>query len=329
MDGAVAPETAMVLLAGGEFRMGSGSFYPDEAPVHQRTVAPFEIDLHPVTNRQFAAFVEATGYVTVAERPLDPADFPAADPADLVPGGLVFTSAPGPVDLSDWRQWWRWGAGANWRQPFGPGSDAEGKEDHPVVQVSFEDAWAYADWVGKRLPTEAEWEFAARGGLDGAVFAWGDEARPDDRLMANTWQGRFPYLNTGANGWVGTSPVMSFPPNGYGLYDCIGNVWEWTSSYYSSRHEPPESNPDEGVPAPGAAEYGPVCTCSPQPAGNSREAAQAAASTEPGSAIPRRVLKGGSHLCAPEYCLRYRPAARSPQADDTATTHIGFRCVRS
>lgn len=294
----------MVLLGGGEFRMGSEAFYPDEAPVHPRSVAAFEIDLHPVTNRQFAAFVEATGYVTVAERELDPADFPGADPDELVPGGLVFAKASGPVDLSDWRQWWRWGPGANWRQPFGAGSDAEGREDHPVVQVSFEDASAYADWVGKRLPTEVEWEFAARGGLDGAVYAWGDEVRPDDRLMANTWQGRFPYLNTGADGWVGTSPVMSFPPNGYGLYDCIGNVWEWTSSYYTTRH--------------------PSCTCGP-----AREEALAVASREPGSRMSRRVLKGGSHLCAPEYCLRYRPAARSPQSDDTATTHIGFRCARS
>jgi sulfatase modifying factor 1 len=324
---AVAPKTAMVPIAGGQFRMGSGSFYSDEAPVHLRSVAAFEIDLHPVTNRQFAAFVEATGYVTVAERELDPADFPGADPGDLVPGGLVFAKASGPVDLSDWRQWWRWGPGANWRQPFGAGSDTGGREDHPVVQVSFEDACAYADWIGKRLPTEVEWEFAARGGLDGAVYAWGDEVRPDDRLMANTWQGRFPYLNTGADGWVGTSPVMSFPANGYGLYDCIGNVWEWTSSYYTPRHAPPEAGPETSLPAPGAGDSGSACTCGPER--EARDTAVAVAGREPGSPESRRVLKGGSHLCAPEYCLRYRPAARSPQSDDTATTHIGFRCARS
>ncbi|WP_350350033.1 formylglycine-generating enzyme family protein [Agromyces sp. G08B096] len=301
----------MVRVPAGRFRMGSAEFYADETPVHEREVAAFEIDIHPVTTRQFAAFVEDTGYVTVAERPLDPAEFPGADPADLVPGGLVFTPTPGPVDLRDWRQWWRWGAGASWRRPFGAdGPDAlDERGDHPVVQVSFEDASAYAAWAGKRLPTEPELEYAARGGLDGARFAWGDEERPDGRVMANRWQGHFPYETDVPDGWAGTSPVMTYPANGYGLYDVAGNVWEWTTDYYTPRHLVPGAE-DAAVDA------------------GARPNLLAAASAEPGSRIPRRVLKGGSHLCSPEYCLRYRPAARSPQSDDTATSHIGFRCVR-
>ncbi|MFK4731642.1 formylglycine-generating enzyme family protein [Agromyces mediolanus] len=314
--------TPMLRIEGGTFRMGSNEFYADESPVHERTVDGFELDLHPVTTEQFAAFVADTGYVTVAERPLDPADFPGADPAELVPGGLVFTPTPGPVDLRDWRQWWRWGPGASWRHPFGAAPEGEPVFDalaerptHPVVQVSFEDASAYAAWAGKRLPTEAEFEFAARGGLDGARFAWGDEEfprdaeHPDGRLMVNRWQGSFPYRNTGAEGWVGTSPVMTFPANGYGLFDVTGNVWEWTSDYYTERHV-----------VPGAADAAVDAGARPN--------LLAAASAEPGSRIPRRVLKGGSHLCSPDYCLRYRPSARSPQADDSATTHIGFRCAR-
>lgn len=314
----------MIRLDGGTFTMGSEAFYPDEGPVHERTVAAFEIDLHPVTNAQYAAFVADTGYLTVAERPMDPADFPGADPADLVPGGLVFVPTRGPVDLRDWRQWWAWGAGASWKSPFGSGSSIEGRENHPVTQVALEDAQAYAEWAGKRLPSEAEFEYAARGGLAGATYAWGEEVHPDGRLMANTWQGSFPWRNTGAARWVGTSPVGTFPANGYGLWDCIGNVWEWTTDFYTERHEPERRRePVNLLETQGACGDG--CRCGP----SSREEAQAAASAESGSAIPRRVLKGGSHLCAPEYCLRYRPAARSPQADDTATTHIGFRCVRS
>ncbi|WP_460634014.1 formylglycine-generating enzyme family protein [Leifsonia lichenia] len=305
-----AHPTTMVPIPAGSFRMGSAEFYPDEQPVHLRTVDAFLLDAHPVTNEQFAAFVADTGYVTVAERPLDPADFPGADPADLVPGGMVFTPTSGPVDLRDWRQWWRWGAGAYWRFPFGPGEfDAVvSRPAHPVVQVSFEDASAYAAWAGRRLPTEAEFEYAARGGLDGARFSWGDDERPGGALMVNRWQGSFPYSNTGASGFVGTSPVMTFPANGYGLFDTTGNVWEWTTDYYTPRHLPPDS-------AAAAVDAG------------ARPSLLAPGSAEPGSGIPRRVLKGGSHLCSPDYCLRYRPAARSPESEDSATTHIGFRCA--
>lgn len=328
--------------------MGSEAFYADESPVHRVRVEAFEIDEHPVTNSQFADFVDASGYRTVAERPLDPAIYPGVSIEDLQPGALVFTGSAGPVDLADWRRWWSWMPGANWRAPRGPASSIDGIEAHPVVQVSFEDASAYAEWAGKRLPTEAEWEFAARGGSsDGLIYAWGNEVRVDDRVMANTWQGRFPYLNTGADGWRGTSPVGSFPPNGFDLFDMIGNVWEWTTTYYSPRHEIVDADasvapasPTTGsmpllpmVTAPASSGYGTECTCSPsaesRQEAESADASRAAASAEPGSRIPRRALKGGSHLCSPEYCLRYRPAARSPQADDSATTHIGFRCVRT
>ncbi|MCB0934195.1 MAG: formylglycine-generating enzyme family protein [Mycobacterium sp.] len=289
--------TELVELPGGSFRMGSTSFYPEEAPIHTATVAAFAIERHPVTNRQFAEFVDATGYVTVAERPLDPALYPGVAEEDLRPGALVFRRTPGPVNLSDWRQWWDWAPGAHWRAPFGVGSDIAGREDHPVVQVAYPDAGAYAAWAGRRLPTEAEWEYAARAGST-TTYAWGDEPRVDGRLMANTWQGRFPYRNDGALGWVGTSPVGTFASNGFGLVDMIGNVWEWTTTKYSGHHQLAQSN-----------------SCCPT-------------SSEPDPGLIQ-ALKGGSHLCAPEYCHRYRPAARSPQSQDSATTHIGFRCVVS
>jgi formylglycine-generating enzyme required for sulfatase activity len=216
--------TDLVDLPGGSFRMGSTSFYPEEAPIHTAAVGAFAIERHPVTNTQFAEFVDATGYVTVAERPLDPALYPGVAPEDLLPGALIFTGTPGPADLSDWRQWWDWAPGANWREPFGAGSDITGKENHPVVQVAYPDAGAYAAWAGRRLPTETEFEYAAGAGAT-TTYAWGDEPRVDGRLMANTWQGRFPYRNDGALGWVGTSPVGAFPPNNFGLADMIGNVW--------------------------------------------------------------------------------------------------------
>ncbi|MCV7031037.1 formylglycine-generating enzyme family protein [Mycobacterium sherrisii] len=288
--------TELIELPGGTFSMGSNDFYPEESPVHQVTVGPFRIERHPVTNAQFAEFVTATGYVTVAEQALDPAAFPGVPPEDLVPGALVFTPTSGPVDLRVWRQWWTWMPGACWRHPFGPQSSIEDRLDHPVVQVAYPDAAAYAEWAGRRLPSEAQWEYAARAGAE-STYAWGDEVAPDGRLMANTWQGRFPYRNDGADGWVGTSPVGTFPPNGFGLVDMIGNVWEWTTTRYSIGHHPGAGSP----------------SCCPTPA--------------TGDPTVMQTLKGGSHLCAPEYCHRYRPAARSSQSQDSATTHIGFRCI--
>lgn len=287
--------TELVDLVAASYRMGSTSFYPEEAPIHTEIVGSFAIERHPVTNAQFAEFVAATSYVTVAEQPMDPALYPGAAVADLVAGAMVFRPSNGPVDLRDWRQWWDWAPGACWRRPFGPDSDVADKPDHPVVQIAYPDAWAYAQWAGRRLPTEAEWEYAARGGSD-SVYPWGNEAMPDGRLMANTWQGAFPYRNDGALGWAGTSPVGAFPPNGFGLVDMIGNVWEWTTTEYSAHHRLSQT---------------PNSPCCPPTADPSVS----------------QTLKGGSHLCAPEYCHRYRPAARSPQSRDTATTHIGFRCA--
>lgn len=287
--------TELVDLPGGAFRMGSTSFYPEEAPIHTVTVAAVAVERHPVTNAQFAEFVADTGYVTVAEQPIDPQLYPGADPADLVPGGLVFTPTAGPVDLRDWRLWWRWAPGASWRHPFGPDSDIDDKPEHPVVQVAYPDAAAYARWAGRRLPSEAEWEYAARGGA-ATTYPWGADPAPGGRLMANTWQGRFPYRNDGADGWTGTSPVGTFAANDFGLLDMIGNVWEWTTTQFSAHHRLDQ----------------PKSCCTP---------------TGPADPSISQTLKGGSHLCAPEYCHRYRPAARSPQSQDTATTHIGFRCV--
>ncbi|QLQ11916.1 MAG: formylglycine-generating enzyme family protein [Nocardioidaceae bacterium] len=295
----------MVLIPAGTLLMGSEEFYPDERPVHERPVAAFFIDRYEVTNADYAAFVDATGYVTVAERDLDPAAFPGADSADLVPGSMVFTPTDEPVDLRNWRLWWRWQPGASWRHPFGPDSSIHQRLQHPVVHVAYEDATAYAAWAGKRLPTEAEHEYAARGGLVGARFAWGEEPYPDGVAQANTWLGRFPYDNQGIGD---AAPVGSYPPNGYGLFDLIGNVWEWTSDYYTPRHLRPTDKPVDA---------------------GKRENLLAAGSAQEGFPdIPRRVLKGGSQLCSPDYCLRFRPAARSPQAEDTGMSHIGFRCAR-
>lgn len=331
----VEDEGGMVAVLGGEFLMGSERFYPEEAPVHRVTVAAFEIDRHPVTNRQFADFVDATGYVTVAERPLDSALFPDLTSADRSPGSLVFTPTDGPVDLGNWRAWWAWSPGASWRHPSGADSSIDRRLDHPVVQVCFADAAAYAEWAGKRLPTEAEWEYAARGGGVGLTYTWGEELHPEGRLMANTWQGKFPYLNTGADGWIGTSPVGTFPPNGFGLVDMIGNVWEWTSSPYTPDHSAQRASAGNllvgglvgGVGLVAGSQTGGCgdgCACGPSSVGEAR------GSSRTGIPDPnvRHVTKGGSHLCAPEYCLRYRPASRSPQTEDSATSHLGFRCAR-
>src|SRR5829696_787412 len=225
----------MSWVPGGTFSMGSDAFYPEERPVHHVAVDGFWIDEHPVTNAQFRRFVKATGHVTVAERPLDPADYPDADPSLLVPGLLVFRKSRDLVDLRDVSNWWSYIPGASWRHPEGPGSNLGGRERHPVVHVAHEDAEAYALWAGKELPTEAEWEFAACGGLAGTTYAWGNEFAPKGKMMANTWQGRFPWENLKTDRYEGTSPVKSYPPNGYGLYDATGNVWEWTSDYFSTR----------------------------------------------------------------------------------------------
>jgi sulfatase modifying factor 1 len=295
----------MQYIRGGTFAMGSDDFYPEERPVHTVSVGRFWIDARPVTAADFRRFVRETGYVTLAERPLDPELYPGVDPELLTPGSLVFRKTSGPVDLDDHGNWWEYIPGAFWKRPGGKGTTVNGRDRHPVVHIACEDAEAYAAWAGKELPTEAEWEFAARGGLDGAVFAWGDDHFPGGDAMANTWQGAFPWENLTLDGFEGTSPVGSFPPNGYGLYDMCGNIWEWTSDSFTPRGSETSTSP----------------CCAAQ---NQRVVSP---EHPPGEPIPRRVIKGGSHLCAPNYCLRYRPAARQGQAVDSSTTHIGFRCV--
>jgi formylglycine-generating enzyme len=304
------PHVDMIWIPGGTFRMGSEDFYPEEGPVHEVSVDGFWMDRNPVTNEQFTRFVAATAYVTLAERPLNPVDFPSAPPENLQPGSMLFRKTAGPVDLYDYTNWWAWAPGTSWRRPHGSGSSLDGIERHPVVHVACEDAEAYALWAGKELPTEAEWERAARGGLDGKKFAWGDDDFPGGKAMANSWQGEFPWQNLLVDGYAGTSPVEAFPANGYGLHDMAGNVWEWTSDWYVPRHA------DEVVKS--------CCVpvnpriLSPDKSYNSKQ---------PQFKIPRKVVKGGSHLCAPNYCLRYRPAARQPQMIDTGMSHIGFRCI--
>jgi formylglycine-generating enzyme len=281
----------MIRIPAGTFAMGSDDFYAEERPVREATVETFWIDVQPVTVAAFRRFVADTGHVTEAERQPDPAVFPDADPELLVPGSLVFRPTAGPVPLDDWRRWWHWTAGAQWRHPDGPASNVGGREQHPVTHVSHSDALAYAAWAGKALPSEAEWEYAARGGLDGAVFPWGNEFAPRGRAMANTWQGEFPWRRDTPR-WASTSPVRSYPPNSYGLYDVAGNVWEWTADPFTVGTDPTGG------------------CCVPASSGSDRV-----------------VIKGGSHLCAPTYCLRYRPAARQGQDADSSTGHIGFRCV--
>ncbi len=270
--------------------MGSNEHYREEAPEHRVSVDGFWMDATAVTNAEFAAFVEETGYTTVAERPLDPADFPGAPPENLVPGSLVFTPTPGPVDLRQLSQWWTWMAGACWKHPETPSSSLAGRENHPVVHVAYEDARAYAAWVKKELPSEAEWELAARAGLEGATYTWGDAPEQEGQKLANYWHGDFPWRPE--PGYGTTAPVGSYPPNGHGLFDMAGNVWEWTTDWYG---------------------------------GSERESLDP---TQPQFAIPRKVVKGGSFLCADSYCQRYRPAARRPQMIDTGMSHVGFRCIR-
>jgi formylglycine-generating enzyme len=302
-----APEN-MVWIAGGTFRMGSDHHYPEEAPAHNVKVSGFWISKHTVTNAEFRRFVDATGYVTVAERPANPEDYPGAKPELLMPSSVMFRKADGPVDLRNPYNWWTYVPGADWRHPRGPRSSIDALLDHPVVHIAFEDAQAYAKWRGQELPTEAEWEFAARGGLDEAEFTWGNEYMPGGRPMANTWQGEFPWQNLVEDGYEWTAPVGSFSPNGYGLFDMAGNVWEWTTDWYQ----------DHG-------RIKKACCTIDNPRGGERE--QSCDPRTPAIRIPRKVMKGGSYLCAPNYCRRYRPAARMPQPIDTSTCHLGFRCI--
>jgi formylglycine-generating enzyme len=295
----------MVWVPDGDFLMGSEAFYAEERPVHRRSVRGLWMDKHPVTNAEFRRFVKATGHLTTAEIAPSATDFPDASDDQLVPGSLVFTPPDRRVPLDDYRVWWSWVPGAQWRHPEGAGSTLHGRERHPVVHVSHGDAAAYAAWAGKLLPTEAEWEYAARGGLVGATYAWGDSPTVRGRIMANTWHGRFPHENLETDGYARTSPVGSFPPNGYGMVDVCGNVWEWTTSPFT-----PDHHEHTGA--------------EPQPA--ARPCCGPAAPARPTD--HRVVIKGGSHLCAPSYCLRYRPAARQPQTRDTSTSHLGFRCAR-
>jgi formylglycine-generating enzyme len=307
----------MAWIPGGTFLMGTNDkeSFPNERPAHLVQVQGFCMDMHDVTNAEFAKFVEATGYVTTAERPVNwddlkkelPPGTPKPDEGALAPGSLVFTPTSGPVPLNDLSAWWRWVKGADWRHPEGPGSSIQGRENHPVVQVSWDDAAAYAQWAGKRLPTEAEWEFAARGGLESRRYVWGDDFRPGGRYMANTWQGLFPVRDTGEDGFIGTSPVGSFPANGYGLYDMAGNVWQWCSDWYRA---------DSNVEAASKN----VC----------RDPRGPAESYDPGDPYsPKRAVKGGSFLCNPDYCESYRPSARRGTPPDTGSSHTGFRCVIS
>jgi len=296
-----AEQPGMEWIPGGRFTMGSNFHYPEERPARTVEVAGFWIERTPVTNRAFARFVAQTGYVTVAEQPPRAEDYPGAPPENLRAGSLVFESPMAPVRLDGPPSWWHFIHGADWMHPQGPDSSIAGCEDHPVVHVAWADVTAYAAWAGMALPTEIEWERAGRGGLDGAIFAWGDELAPDGRAMANIWQGQFPYREDGADGWRGTSPVGSYPPNGFGLHDMIGNVWEWTSDWWSK-------SPTSGAPCCATSRHASACAGDPLQ-------------------IARKVLKGGSHLCAPNYCRRYRPAARHPHPIDTSTSHVGFRCV--
>ena len=307
-DEGVRPTSEMVRIPSGEFWMGSDHPDMEDArPVHRVHVDGFLMDRTEVTNDQFAVFVAATGYVTVAERRPDTKDFPDAKPEDLVPGSVVFTPPPHPVALSDAYVWWRYVKGASWRHPEGPASDLKGRGNHPVVHVAWEDAAAYAKWAGKRLPTEAEFEFAARGGLDRQPYVWGKEIKPGGKFQANTFQGHFPDSNTAEDGFTGTAPVGSFPANGYGLYDMAGNVWEWCADWYRADYYEQFAAVGGVVRNP----RGPLDSFDP---------------AEPG--VAKRVQKGGSFLCTDQYCARYMPGARGKGEASTGTNHVGFRCVR-
>ncbi len=305
-----APGSNLLWIPGGTFRMGSDEHYAEERPVHRVTVDGFWMDRYPVTNERFAKFVEATGHVTFAEIPPKAEDYPGALPEMLYAGSLVFVKPKGPVDRRNIGNWWQYLKGADWRHPQGPQSSLEGRAQHPVVHITFADAEAFAKWEGKELPTEAEWEFAARGGRDGAAYAWGDDLLLDGKHMANTWQGEFPWDNQLEDGFEGTSPVGAFPASGYGLHDIIGNVWEWSTDWYVANHPADEQK---------------ACCIPQNPRGPKAE--DSIDPRQPEIPIPRKVLKGGSHLCAPNYCRRYRPAARFPEPVDTSAAHVSFRCI--
>ncbi len=307
--GGIRPKPEMIYVPGGEFTMGSDDHYAEEKPAHRVKVDGFWLDKTLVTNAEFRRFVRETGHVTFAEIAPDPKDYPGALPHMLRAGSLVFVKTKGPVDLTNWSNWWSFAFGADWRHPYGPGSSIKGLDDHPVVHVAYRDAETYAKWAGKELPSEAEWEFAARGGLENAEFAWGGEFEPGGKCFANTWQGEFPWQNLLKDGYEGTSPIGIYPPNGYGLYDMIGNVWEWTTDWYASTHQQQHS------------------CCMPQNPRGPREE-DSFDPCQPKIRIPRKVIKGGSHLCAPSYCRRYRPAARHAEPVDTSTCHLGFRCIK-
>ncbi len=312
------PPAGMVRIPGGEFMMGTvdprdkecGGREPmtDARPIHRVRVDPFWMDATEVTNGEFRRFVDATHYVTVAERPLRPEEFPGVPKEELVPGSVVFTAPKTPVPLDDFQQWWSYVPGANWRHPEGPKTGIDGRDSFPVVHIAFADAEAFARWAKKRLPTEAEWEFAARGGLSGATYTWGDELRPGGKWMANIHQGHFPDRDSGADGFVGIAPVGQFPSNGYGLRDMAGNVWEWCSDWY---------RPDyyQTLAATGAV------------AVNPRGPADSFDPREPG--VPKRVHRGGSFLCTDEYCTRYMVGTRGKGELSTGSNHLGFRCVRA
>ena len=307
------PTENMTWIPDGNFTMGSSKYYAEERPVNKISVDGFWIDTTPVTNREFARFVEATNYISVAERALDPDDYVGIDIENFVPGSLVFTPTTGPVNLNNPNNWWEFVGGANWRAPLGAASEAISR-NHPVVQVAFEDVAAYAEWTGKSIPTEAEWEYAAKGGREDTTFPWGNNLYQDGKAMANTWDGEFPWLNTELDGYSRTSPVNTFPKNEFGLLDMIGNVWEWTQDWWTSAHSEVTGSP----------------CCSTSGTNSNPQGGKKEASFDPQMPeinIPRKVLKGGSHLCAANYCFRYRPAARIPQMIDTSASHIGFRCV--
>ncbi len=297
-----APE-GMVWIPGGSFLMGCDDpRMGDARPVHPVDLPGFWIDRTEVTNAQFRRFVEATGYVTVAEQTPDAREFPGADPANLVAGSVVFAPPDHPVPLDNHLVWWRYVPGANWRHPEGPESTIEGRDDHPVVHVCWEDAVAYARWAGKRLPTEAEWEFAARGGLERKAYVWGDDLSPDGRTMLNNWQGRFPIENTQDDGYRTTAPVGHYPPNGFGLVDMAGNVWEWCADWY--RNDTYATSPRENPRGPSTS-FDPL---------------------EPG--VPKKVQRGGSYLCSDQYCVRYMPGSRGKGEPRSGSSHVGFRCVQ-